>query len=85
MRTMLAVGVAMVAMVAAGCGSADEPKKKEKDDVMKVEDTAFGPLVGTPKKVQEKTDAAAETYRDNLNKRLDEDEGANKKDEPPQD
>jgi len=82
---MLAVGVAMVAMVAAGCGSSDEPKKKEKDDVMKVEDTAFGPLVGTPKKVQEKTDAAAETYRDNLNKRLDEDEGANKKDEPPQD
>jgi len=85
MRTMLAVGVAMVAMVGAGCGSSDEPKKKEKDDVMKVEDTAFGPLVGTPKKVQEKTDAAAETYRDNLNKRLDEDEGANKKDEPPQD
>ena len=85
MRTMLAVGVAMVAMVAAGCGSSDEPKKKEKDDVMKVEDTAFGPLVGTPKKVQDKTDAAAETYRDNLNKRLDEDEGANKKDEPPQD
>jgi len=85
MRTMLAVGVAMVAMVAAGCGSSDEPKKKEKDDVMKVEDTAFGPLVGTPKRVQAKTDAAAETYRENLNKRLDEDEGANKKDEPPQD
>jgi uncharacterized lipoprotein len=85
MRTILAVGVALVAMVAAGCGSSDEPKKKEKDDVMKVEDTAFGPLVGTPKKVQDKTDAAAETYRDNLNKRLDEDEGANKKDEPPQD
>ena len=26
---------------------------------MKVEDTAFGPLVGTPKKVQDETDAAA--------------------------
>ena len=85
MRKILAVGVALVATMAAGCGSSDEPKKKEKDDVMKVEDTAFGPLVGTPKKVQEKTDAAAETYRDNLNERLDEDEGANKKDEPPQD
>jgi uncharacterized lipoprotein len=85
MRTILAVGVALVAMLAAGCGSSDEPKKKEKDDVMKVEDTVFGPLVNTPKKVQDKTDAAAETYRDNLNKRLDEDEGANKKDEPPQD
>jgi len=85
MRKILAVGVALVATMAAGCGSSDEPKKKEKDDVMKVEDTAFGPLVGTPKKVQNKTDAAAETYRDNLNERLDEDEGANKKDEPPQD
>ncbi len=85
MRKILAVGVALVATMAAGCGSSDEPKKKEKDDVMKVEDPAFGPLVGTPKKVQNKTDAAAETYRDNLNERLDEDEGANKKDEPPQD
>jgi len=85
MRTILAVGVALVATMAAGCGSSDEPKKKEKDDVMKVEDTAFGPLVGTPKKVQDKTDAAAEKYRENLNERLDADEGVNNKDEPPQD
>ena len=48
---------------------------------MKVEDTAFGPLVTTPKKVEERTDAAADLYRDNMNKRLDEDEGA-PRDEP---
>ena len=85
MRTILAVGVALVATMAAGCGSSDEPKKKEKDDVMKVEDTAFGPLVGTPKRVQDETDADARKYRDSLNERLDADEGANKKDDPPQD
>ena len=86
MRTMLAVGVVGVAMLAAGCGSSDEPKKKEKDEVMKVEDTAFGPLVGTPKKVQDRTDAAAEQYRDSMNQRLEEDEGGNpKQDEPPAD
>jgi hypothetical protein len=72
------------AIMLAGCGSSDEPKKKE-EPPMRVEDTAFGPLVGTPKKVQDKTDAAAKKYRDNLNERLDTDEGANKKDEPPQD
>ncbi len=82
MRVILAVGVMAIALT--GCGSSDEPEKKE-EPPMKVEDTAFGPLVGTPKKVQDETDAAAEKYRDNLNERLDEDEGANKKDEPPQD
>ena len=83
MRAMLAVGVMGVAMLAAGCGGSDEPEKKEKDEVMKVEDTAFGPLVGTPKKVQDRTDAAAEQYRDSMNERLEEDEGGTpKKDEP---
>jgi hypothetical protein len=81
MRTYIAVGVVFVAMLAAGCGSSDEPKKKE--EVMKVEDTAFGPLVGTPKKVQDRTDAAAEQYRDSMNERLEEDEGGNpKRDDP---
>jgi hypothetical protein len=86
MRTLQAVGLVFVAVIAAGCGSSDEPKKKEKEEVMKVEDTAFGPLVGTPKKVQDRTDAAAEQYRDSMNERLDEDEGGKpKKDEPPGD
>ena len=83
MRTILAVGMACAAMLAAGCGSSDEPEKKEKDEVMKVEDTAFGPLVGTPKKVEDRVDASQDQYRDSLNERLEEDEGGTpKKDEP---
>ena len=82
MGQFVAIGLLATAIALAGCGKS-EPGKKEPP--MKVEDTAFGPLVGTPKKVQDRTDAAAETYRDNLNERLDADEGANKKDEPPED
>jgi hypothetical protein len=87
MRTITAVGVVLVAMLAAGCGGSDEPeKKKEKDEVMKVEDTAFGPLVGTPKKVEDRVNASQDQYRDSLNDRLQEDEGGNaKQDEPPGD
>lgn len=82
MGQFVAIGLLATAIALAGCGKS-EPAKEEPP--MKVEDTAFGPLVGTPKKVQDRTDAAAETYRDNLNERLDADEGANKKDEPPED
>lgn len=82
MGQFVAIGLLATAIALAGCGKS-EPEKEEPP--MKVEDTAFGPLVGTPKKVQNRTDAAAETYRDNLNERLDADEGANKKDEPPED
>ncbi len=83
MRNWLAIGLVAAVLGTAGCGSADEPEKKDERPVMKVEDTAFGPLVGTPKKVEDRTDAAAELYRDNMNKRLDEDEGGTpKQDEP---
>lgn len=86
MRTLRAVGVVFVAILAAGCGGSDEPKNKEKDAVMKVEDTAFGPLVGTPKKVEDRTNAAADQYRETLNERLEEDEGGKpKSDDPPED
>jgi hypothetical protein len=87
MRDWMAIGLMAAALFVAGCGGSDEPEKKEKkkEETMKVEDTAFGPLVGTPKKVQDRTDAAADAYREKLNERLDEDEGANKKDEPPGD
>lgn len=83
MRVMVAVLAS--AIVLAGCGSSDDPEKKKEETPMRVEDTAFGPLVGTPKKVQDQTDAAARKYRDNLNERLDTDEGVNKKDDPPED
>jgi hypothetical protein len=82
MREYVAIGLLATAITLAGCGKS-EPEKEEPP--MRVEDTAFGPLVGTPKKVQNETDAAARKYRDKLNERLDADEGGNKKDEPPQD
>ncbi len=80
MRDILAWGMMALTLTVTGCGSSDEPKKKKEEPTMKVEDTAFGPLVGTPKKVQDRTDAAAKTYRENLNRRLEEDEGAARKD-----
>jgi hypothetical protein len=85
MRRLQAVGLMLVAMLAAGCGSSDEPNKKEKEETMKVEDTAFGPLVGTPKKVEDRVNASQDQYRESLDKRLEEDEGTDKKEEPPAD
>ena len=82
MRAIVAMGVLAAAMAIAGCGKS-QPEKEEPP--MKVEDTAFGPLVGTPKKVQDRTDAAADQYRESLNKRLEEDEGAPKEEEPAED
>jgi hypothetical protein len=81
MRAMVAMGAMIVALLVTGCGGSDEHAKTgKKEQPMKVEDTAFGPLVGTPKKVQDRTDAAADLYRENLNKRLEQDEGAPQKD-----
>lgn len=87
MRAFLAIGMLATTIAVSGCGGSDEPeKKKEKDEVMKVEDTAFGPLVGTPKKVEDRVNASQDQYRDSLNDRLQEDEGGNaKQDEPPGD
>ena len=84
MRKILAIGMVAAALLATGCGGSDTSDRKEKkDETMRVEDTAFGPLVGTPKKVQDRTDAAAEQYRESLDKRLEEDEGGTKKEDPP--
>ena len=86
MREILAIGVVTAMLLLAGCGGSDTAEKKEekKDETMKVEDTVFGPLVGTPKKVQDRTDAAAEQYRESLNERLEQDEGGTKKEDPPE-
>ena len=81
MRAILAFGVLAAALV-AGCGSNDEPK--EEKPPMKVEDTAFGPLIGTQDKARDDANAAVELHRDSLNKRLEEDEGA-PKEEPAED
>lgn len=80
MYAIAASGVLAVALALAGCGGPDEPEENE--EPMKVEDTAFGPLVGTQDKARDRANAAVETHRENLNKRLDEDEGANREEEP---
>jgi ABC-type glycerol-3-phosphate transport system substrate-binding protein len=86
MIKIMAIAMMAAALLIAGCGGSDRADRKEKkDDTMKVEDTVFGPLVGTPKKVQDRTDAAAEQYRESLNQRLEQDEGGTKKEDPPED
>ena len=86
MIKIMAIAMMAAAFLLAGCGGSDTADRKEKkEETMKVEDTAFGPLVGMPKKVQDRTDAAAEQYRESLDKRLEEDEGGTKKEDPPAD
>ncbi len=83
MRAILAFGVLTLALISIGCGGSDEPEKKE--EVMKVEDTAFGPLIGTQDKARDRSNAAVELHRESLDKRLDEDEGAPRDEEPAED
>jgi len=74
MRIFVTIGMMVAALLAAGCGAQDEPEKK-KEAPMKVEDTAFGPLIGTQDKARDRANAAVEQHRENLDKRLEEDEG----------
>ena len=74
MRIYVTIGMMTAALLVAGCGGSDEPEKK-KEPPMKVEDTAFGPLIGTQDKARDRTNAAVEEHRENLEKRLEEDEG----------
>jgi hypothetical protein len=85
MIRIMAIALMAAAMQIAGCGGSDTADRKEKqDETMKVEDTVFGPLVGTPKKAQDRTDAAAAQHRELLNERLEEDEGGTRKEDPPE-
>jgi hypothetical protein len=80
MNAIVASGVLAMALALAGCGGPDEPEEKE--EPMKVEDTAFGPLVGTQDKARDRANAAVEVHRKSMNERLDQDEGANREEEP---
>ena len=80
MRANFAIGMLAVVVTLAGCGGADEPEEKE--EPMKVEDTAFGPLVGTQDQARERANAAVELHRENMNQRLEADEGVSREDEP---
>jgi hypothetical protein len=74
MRNYVTVGVLAAALALAACGGGDEPEKNE--EPMKVEDTVFGPLVGTPEKVEDRANAAVEVHREKLDERLEQDEGS---------
>jgi hypothetical protein len=83
MRTIVAKGVLAAAVALAGCGGRDEPEQKE--EPMKVEDTVFAPVVTAPKRAQDRSNAAVELHRENLEKRLEADEGASEREQPPAD
>jgi hypothetical protein len=74
MRVMIVVVAMAAALSMTGCGGNDEPEEEE--EPMKVEDTVFGDLVGTQDTVRDRTNAAVDLHRDNLDKRLEADEGA---------
>jgi ABC-type glycerol-3-phosphate transport system substrate-binding protein len=83
MRALFAIGMLAAVVATAGCGGADEAGKK--DEPMKVEDTAFGPLIGTQDKARDRANAAVDTHRENLNQRLEQDEGGNRAEQPVED
>ena len=83
MHAIVATGMLAVAVALAGCGGPDRPEKKE--EPMKVEDTAFGPLIGTQDKARDRANAAVELHRENMNERLEQDEGGGAGEEPTED
>lgn len=80
MRAKCAIGMLAVVATLAGCGGQDETDEKE--EPMKVEDTAFGPLVGTQDKARDRANAAVDLHRENMNERLERDEGDGGKEQP---
>jgi hypothetical protein len=49
---------------------------------MKVEDTVFAPLVTAPDRAGQRANDAVELHRDNMNQRLEQDEGGTGEDPP---
>jgi hypothetical protein len=81
MRDVVTIGVLATALLLGGCGSS-EPEEEEPP--MKVEDTVFAPVVTAPERAGDRANAAVELHRGNLDRRLEEDEGA-PAEEPPAD
>jgi hypothetical protein len=80
MRANFAIGMLAAVAMLAGCGGSDEPEADE--EPMKVEDTAFGPLVGTQDKARDRANAAVDQHREDMNERLERDEGADDREDP---
>ena len=73
MRATTAIGWLTAMLALAGCGGGEPETEKEP---MKVEDTAFGDLIGTQDKARDRTHAAMDAHREALQKQLEADEGA---------
>jgi hypothetical protein len=73
MRICVTIVMLSAALALAGCGGPDEPEEEEPP--MKVEDSAFGDLVGTQDKARDGANAAVDQHREQLKERLEEDEG----------
>ena len=83
MRAIWTAGV-FAALAIAGCGSSEPapaPKAAE-EKPMKVEDTAFGDLVGTQDKARDRTNAAVEQYKAALDAEIKESEGQKPEEKP---
>jgi hypothetical protein len=80
MRANFAIGMLAAVAMLAGCGGSDEPEADE--EPVKVEDTAFGPLVGTQDKARDRANAAVDQHREDMNERLERDEGADDREDP---
>jgi hypothetical protein len=74
MRAFLTIGLLAIALPLGGCGSGGENEPEEPP--MKVEDTAFGDLVGTQDQVRDRTNAAVDLHRESLDSRIEADEDA---------
>jgi hypothetical protein len=64
--------VPLLCAALTACGGGE----REEREVMKPEETVFRDLVTAPDKAQDRTNAAMEAHRDELERRLREDEGA---------
>ncbi len=73
MRVIMTIGLLAIVSLPAGCGES-EPEPEEPP--MKVEDTAFGPLIGTQDKARDRANAAVELHRESMDRRLEQDEDA---------
>jgi hypothetical protein len=73
MRIVVAIGVMTATLNLAGCGASGGPEKKE--EPLQVEDTVFAPVVTAPERVQDRANAAVELHRENLDERVEKDEG----------
>ena len=85
MRAIWMAGV-FAAHALAGCGNGKpEPEEQPaKEKPMKVEDTVFGTLVGTPDKVRDRTNAAMEEHKAALEAQISKSEDAQPEDAKPE-